>query len=172
MQCQEQNRNAFEELYGRYSGLLMGICLRYAKDEFEAADILQDSFIKIFKYIKDFQFEGSFEGWMRRIAVTTAINQYNKNKKDRLNFPDSDESFVTEKIENEAISNISTEELLRIIQTLPEGYKMVFNLYVIEGYKHAEIAEILNISEGTSKSQLARAKSMLKKKLETFQIAT
>lgn len=159
--CQNGDSKAFKKVYDRYSALLFGIVLRYAKDEDEAADILQDTFIKIFQNIEKYQFKGSFEGWLKRIAITTAIDQYHKSKKEQKN-DNIDVASISEIDDFSIEDNLAANELLKIIQKLPPGYKMVFNMYVIEGYKHQEIASKLGITDGTSKSQLAKAKNMLR----------
>lgn len=162
--CLQNDRKAQNMLYTKYSSRLFGTCLRYAKNYTDAEDILQEGFIKIFKYLKDFRNEGHFEGWMRKVMVTTAINFY--KRKNLLN-KDIDPEYVnTPSVATpDAISLISNEELLSIVQELPEGYRMVFNLNSIEGYSHKEISEIMNISVNTSKSQLSRARNALQHKL-------
>ncbi|MEE4258361.1 MAG: RNA polymerase sigma factor [Bacteroidales bacterium] len=162
--CLQNDRKAQNMLYKKYSARLFGTCLRYAKNYTDAEDILQESFIKIFKYLKDFRNEGHLEGWMRKVIVTTAINFY--KRKNLLN-KDVDPEYVnTPSVATpDAISLISNEELLAIVQELPEGYRMVFNLNSIEGYSHKEISEIMNISVNTSKSQLSRARNALQYKL-------
>ncbi|MFL5728417.1 MAG: RNA polymerase sigma factor [Cytophagaceae bacterium] len=158
--CKNNNPKAQQLLYSRFAYKTMGICLRYCKSRMEAEDVLQEAFIKIFQKISEFRGDGSLEGWVKRIVVTTAINYYHANKKRNAdaNIEDYPETAFEQ---NEAISNLSSEELLALVGQLPEGYKMVLNLYAIEGYAHKEIAEMLGISEGTSKSQLSRARSML-----------
>jgi len=162
--CLQNDRKAQNMLYKKYSARLFGTCLRYAKNYTDAEDILQEGFIKIFKYLKDFRNEGHLEGWMRKVIVTTAINFY--KRKNLLN-KDVDPEYVnTPSVATpDAISLISNEELLAVVQELPEGYRMVFNLNSIEGYSHKEISEIMNISVNTSKSQLSRARSALQNKL-------
>lgn len=162
--CLQNDRKAQNKLYTKYSSRLFGTCLMYAKNYTDAEDILQEGFIKIFKYLKDFRNEGHFEGWMRKVMVTTAINFY--KRKNLLN-KDIDPEYVnTPSLATpDAISLISNEELLSIVQELPEGYRMVFNLNSIEGYSHKEISEIMNISVNTSKSQLSRARNALQHKL-------
>jgi RNA polymerase sigma-70 factor (ECF subfamily) len=151
--------SAFEELYQKYSQVLYGICLRYSKNEADAEDLLQDSFIKIYENIKYFKSQGSFEGWLKRITINNCINFYKKTlSKKEIS---SDEYDVQDSVKEDIFSKLETEEILKLIQGLPEGYRMVFNLYVIEGYKHYEIAEILGISENTSKTQLLKAKKRL-----------
>ncbi|MCB2206679.1 MAG: RNA polymerase sigma factor [Bacteroidetes bacterium] len=162
--CLQNDRKAQNKLYTKYSSRLFGTCLRYAKNYTDAEDILQEGFIKIFKYLKDFRNEGHFEGWMRKVMVTTAINFY--KRKNLLNKEIDPEYVNTPSLATpDAISLISNEELLSIVQELPEGYRMVFNLNSIEGYSHKEISEIMNISVNTSKSQLSRARNALQHKL-------
>ena len=162
--CLEKNRKAQNELYMKYAPKLFGTCLRYSKNNTDAEDILQEGFIKIFKYLKDFRNEGHFEGWMRKIMVTTALNFY--KRKSLLN-KEVDPDFVNAPSMSvpDVISLLSSEELLSMIQELPDGYRMVFNLNTIEGYSHKEIGEIMNISVNTSKSQLSRARNSLQKKI-------
>ena len=148
-----------------YSPVLMGICMRYAHTSDEAEDILQDSFVKILKQIIKFEKKGSFEGWMKRIVVNTAITNYRKNIK-RYNQGESDD--YNSKFHSTSMydSDFTHEELLNIIKELPEGYRVIFNLYAIEGYKHKEIAELLEIDVATSKSQYSRAKKSIRQKME------
>lgn len=162
--CKKGNRQSFESLYKKYAGRLLAIAMRYSFTTFEAEDILQEAFIKIFNSIKSYEYKGSFEGWLKRIVVTTAINHYHKNK---IKQSQTDLYYTEEEGEDvvDIISKMSTDELLEIIQTLPDGYRMIFNMYVIEGYTHKEISELLSISEGTSKSQLAKGRVLLKSKL-------
>ena len=163
-QCLNNSRKAQNILYKKYSPKLFGTCLRYAKNNTDAEDILQEGFIKIFKYLKDFRNEGHFEGWMRKIMVTTALNFY--KRKSLLN-KEVDPDFVNAPSMSvpDVISLLSSEELLSMIQELPDGYRMVFNLNTIEGYSHKEIGEIMSISVNTSKSQLSRARNSLQNKI-------
>jgi RNA polymerase sigma-70 factor (ECF subfamily) len=162
--CQKQNRKVQKELYDRYAPILLGICFRYAKDTSEAEDVLQEGFIKIFDKIKQYDNKGSFEGWMKRIIVNTAISNYRKNLKRYYSVEVDDP--VSLSIPN-ALSEqeYTKDELLQVIKSLPDGYRMVFNLYAIEGYKHKEIADLLDIDETTSKSQYSRAKKQIQYKL-------
>lgn len=149
---------------------MMGVCMRYSRDQDEAQDIVQNGFIKIFNKIEVYNFEGSLEGWIRRIMVNTAIDHIRKNKRDpfsiededRIESADVDNVFVQE--EEEEIK-IKAEIAMKAISKLSPAYRTVFNLYVIEGFTHKEIAEYLGISEGTSKSNLAKAKQKLKEEL-------
>ncbi len=164
---QQGDRIAQKELFDKFAPKLLAIAYRYAGSKQEAEDILQEAFIKIFENIKKFRMEGSFEGWLRRIVINTAIIHYHKTAKYRYHqdfetIRESDISFYKD-IYNEA--DFTWEELMKVIQSLPKGYRTVFNLYAIEGYKHKEIAKMLGIDENTSKSQYHRAKKLLRKKL-------
>lgn len=152
---------AQESLYVEYAPKMMGVCLRYAKSYDEAEDILHDGFIKIFHSLKSFRFEGSFEGWMRRVVVNTALERF-RNKAQLHPVEEFDE---VEEEDDLDVKDASLEVLLKMIQDLPERYRMVFSLYVLDGYPHNEIAEIMQITVGTSKSNLARARGILKGKL-------
>jgi RNA polymerase sigma factor (sigma-70 family) len=167
--CQQQKASAQEKLYQLYSRRMMAVCLRYTRSRAEAEDIFHEAFVKVFRHIDTYQ-GGSFEGWMRRIFVNMAINAYHKNRKyqDHVDYSAIEERSPAE---DDIISQISGQELLALINQLPEGYRLVFNLYVIEGFGHREIAEMLNIAEGTSKSQLAKAKNYLKNILQKYSIS-
>ena len=145
---------------------MYGVCLQYCKDQTEAEDCLQEGFIKIFTKIHLFRFEGSFEGWIGRIIVNTVIESFRKKQPTILvdDFP----LVPSEEDEQEALDEVmfSQQELFDMIQALPPKYRMVFNLYVLDGYTHVEIADVLNISTGTSKSNLSRARQWLKKEIE------
>ncbi|MFH0841091.1 MAG: sigma-70 family RNA polymerase sigma factor [Bacteroidota bacterium] len=164
--CARNDRKAQQELYSRYSGFLLGVCMRYATDKAEAEDILQDSFLKIFFNIKDFSGTGSFIGWLRKIAVNTAITHYHKHLKFRYHI--EIEEFVSAETGTSSFEEdfFTSDELYMVLNALPAGYRMVFNLYAVEGYKHKEIAEMLGIDTNTSKSQYSRAKSVIRDKLE------
>jgi len=166
-ECLQNNRKAQFHLYEVYSKKTYGVCLRYAKNNTDAEDILQEGFIKVFKYLKDYSGKGSFEGWIRRIMITTALNYY--KKKNLLN-KDIDPEVIRINLpsDNEILSTMTHDELLILIRQLPHGYQTVFNLNTIEGYSHKEISKIMNISVNTSKSQLSRAKNSLRKKLESL----
>lgn len=162
--CILGNPRMQKALYEKFSPKMYGVSLRYAGNEDDAKDILQDSFIKIFKNISRFKATGSFEGWIRRIVVNTAIEHFRK----KYNLTAFNE-ITEEKKEDEAangLEKLEAKELMAIIQSLPNGYRTVFNLYAIEGYTHKEISEILNINDGTSKSQYARAKIWLQEKIK------
>jgi len=166
--CARHDRKAQQLLYDKYSRFLLGICMRYVADKTEAEDILQECFLKVFFNIKDFSGTGSFPGWLRKIAVNTAITHYHKNLKFRYHI-EIEEYVSRETADNSFDQNDFTEEeLYRLLNELPAGYRMVFNLYAIEGYKHKEIAEMLGIDTNTSKSQYSRAKAVLREKLRKF----
>ncbi len=161
--CRKGERKAQELLYRGLAGKMMGVCMRYAKDRFEAEDMLQTGFVKVFEKINAFKGEGSFEGWIRRIMINNAIEIYRKTSR-MLNVVDVDEAYDVQQ-ETFSMSGLETRDLLNLIQQLSSGYRLVFNMYAIEGYSHKEIAEELGISEGASKSQLSRARAILKEKI-------
>jgi RNA polymerase sigma-70 factor (ECF subfamily) len=164
-ECVNGNIRAQRALFDKYASKMMGVCLRYTKNTNEAEDVLQDGFIKVYQKLKDYKKEGSLEGWIRRIMVNTSFDQLRKNTRqlgdtaiDDVDYKVEGSSFV--------IEQLMADDLLKLIQQLPEGYKMVFNLYAIEGYSHQEIGETLGITESTSKSQYSRAKAYLRERLE------
>lgn len=158
--------SAFEQIYRMHSPRLMGVCLRYSFDAEEAQDLLQDAFIKIFEKLDSFRTEGSFEGWMHRITVHVALDNYRKKQRTKTDNFLEVADFANDIIDEENIlSQVAHQDLLHLVQGLPPKYRMVFNLYVIEGYKHGEIAEMLKINEGTSKSNLSDARRILQKKV-------
>ncbi len=163
--CRRQNPLHQKGLYQQYYRKMFGVCLRYTDHKDDAEDVLQDGFIKVLKHIKGFKGKGSLEGWIRRIMVHTAIEHY--RKRSRYFMVDIDHAGEVE-LQADQLSQLSKEELVTMIQALPPGYRTVFNLYVVEGFPHKEIAGMLGISEGTSKSQLSRAKSLLKSQLESI----
>lgn len=161
-QCRKQDRKAQETIYRNYSGKLFMICLKYAGNYEEAKDILQDGFIKIFQNITQFRGKGTFEGWMTRIMINTALKKYQNSSV----FLSIEEEWVEEPEVEEDEELLSLNVLIDLVQELPERYRLVFNLYSLDGYSHKEIAQMLNITEGTSKSNLARARMKLKEKIE------
>ena len=163
--CINKDRTMQRLLYDTYAPKMYGVCLRYAGNENDANDILQEGFIKVYKNIEKFRREGSFEGWIRRIFVNTAIEHYRKKVK-MYNVTEAQENTIEDK-ELTALDTLATKDILKIVDELSPGYKAVFNMHVIEGYSHKEIADILGITEGTSKSQLARAKGVLRNLIET-----
>ena len=170
--CIEGDRAAQDLLYKMYASLMFGVCLRYCCDRNEAKDVMQDGFIKVYSNIKNFRKEGSLEGWIKRIIVNTALDNFKKKQKlyNHTSIDDINELSIEYDEEIEPQDNdITEEELLAMIQTLPDGYRMVFNLYAIEDYSHKQIAEMLKITESTSKSQLFKARNALQKKIYEFQ---
>lgn len=161
--CKKNDRKAQEQLYKEYSSKLFSVCLKYSRNYTESQDNLQEVFLLIYKKINQFEFKGSFEGWLKRITVNYVLQQYRTETKLHLVTEVADEIEEVE-IETETVS---LEFLLKIIQELPDRYRMVFNLNVIDGFSHQEIAEMLDITTGTSKSNLHRAKAILKDKIET-----
>jgi RNA polymerase sigma-70 factor (ECF subfamily) len=162
--CIDGDRQMQQHLYNRFASKMYGVCLRYAGNVEDANDILQEGFIKVFKNLGKFRSEGSFEGWVRRIFINSAIEQYRKKVK-LYNVSEVYENTVEDKSLN-ALDILATKDVMSIVNELSPGYKAVFNLHVVEGYSHNEIAQMLGINEGTSKSQLARAKGVLKKIIE------
>ena len=163
--CLDKDEKAQEMLYKQFASKMYAVCMRFARNTMNADDIFQEGFIRVFTNLNEYSFKGSLEGWIRRTMVNTAINFYKKNLKYQgtIDFEHAPELSNNEET---ALEKLSAKELLGLIQTLPEGFRMVFNLYVIEGYNHKEIGEILNISENTSKSQLARARKAIKKRIK------
>lgn len=152
-------------LYDQYKVSLFTLCLRYSRDRSEAEDILQEGFIKIFKDLHQYTGRGEVGAWMRKVMVNTALQYLRKWKKDWQHYDSQEYSEVFQQTET-IFQKLGLEELTRLIQKLPEGYKIVFNLFVIEGYSHKEISELLGVSENTSKTQLFKAKAALRKQLE------
>jgi RNA polymerase sigma-70 factor (ECF subfamily) len=165
--CADNDRQAQEEIYRLYAGKLFTLCLKYSRNKTEAEDNLQDGFIQIFNKINQFKHKGSFEGWMKRIVINTALQKY--RDKNVLNLVYNDYQIEEEVNVEVDDDKISLDYLLNLIQELPNQYRLVFNLYVLDGYSHKEVAKALNISEGTSKSNLSRARTILKKKIELDQ---
>ncbi|WP_109831547.1 RNA polymerase sigma factor [Reichenbachiella versicolor] len=161
--CIDGNRKSQEELYKLYAGKMFLVCMRYSKEQQEAEDILQESFIKIFKQLKSFKGESSLFFWMKRIVINTALN----SQRSKLYlFPMVDVNEMKEETsQSSEPSDYSMEELMNMINKLPQSSRIIFNLYAVEGYKHHEIADMLKISIGTSKSQYARAKQLLREQM-------
>lgn len=171
--CKAGNRQMQEMLYRQTASKMLAVCMRYAKDRMEAEDVLQMGYVKIFRKVREFKGEGSFEGWIRRIMVNTAIESYRKNLRS-LNVVPIEDAYE-QPSNGFDFSSLGMQDLMKVIQKLADGYRMVFNMYVIEGYSHKEIAETLGITEGASKSQLSRARAILQQeilKLEGFGYAT
>lgn len=163
IKCKKQERQAQEELYNRYASKFFALCLKYSNNYEQAKDNMQEGFIKIFQNISQFSGNGTFEGWMTRIMINTALKQYKKNASVFLSI--KDDIAEDPKVEYEE-NEFSTDVLIKMIQELPERYRLVFNLFVMEEHSHQEIAELLNISVGTSKSNLARARMKLKEMID------
>ena len=167
--CIREDAASQKAVFDLYSGRMLTVCLRYARSSADAEDILQDAFIKVFDKMHQFKFEGSFEGWIRRIVVNTALKKYSLRRYEKevvgYEIKDKDESSI----EASAYTDLTAKELMDLINALPSGYKLIFNLYVIEGYQHDEIAEMLGIQPGTSRSQLVKARNMLQKQILELQ---
>jgi RNA polymerase sigma-70 factor (ECF subfamily) len=163
--CQQHKMKSQKLLYDMYSNKMFSICLRYTKSREEAEDVFQDAFLKVFKNIHQYNFTGSFEGWLRRIFVNTAISNYRQNintyyhaELEKADYQYSQKNTIGD-------VEFTKEELQKVIDSLPAGYKLVFNMYAVEGYKHKEIADMLEIDISTSKSQYSRAKKVIREKL-------
>lgn len=163
--CQQNDPIGQKALYDKFSRTVYGICLRYAKDEMNANDMLQDSFIKLFNKIDAYQFKGSFEGWLKRVAVNVCLDSLRKSKKNSIFIDDYTEKKLLVMDDEDALQRLSAQEITDQIQKLPDGYRAVFNLFAIEGYGHKEIAEMLDISESTSKTQYRKARRRLQEML-------
>jgi RNA polymerase sigma-70 factor (ECF subfamily) len=168
--CKTNNIKAQGELYKLFSSKLFVLCLKYSRNRVEAEDNLQDAFLTIFAKINQFENKGSFEGWLKRITINTVMQRYRKEKVFDIINEDIIEDVEVE-IDDED-DQISVDYLLQIIQELPDRYRLVFNLYVLDDYSHKDIAEMLKINIGTSKSNLARARQILKQTIETHKTAT
>ncbi|MCX7862844.1 MAG: sigma-70 family RNA polymerase sigma factor [Bacteroidales bacterium] len=163
-QCLKNDRTAQKVLYQTYAPKMYAVCMRYSGKRLEADDILQEAFIKVFKYLPTFRFQGSFEGWIRKIVVNTALDHIKRYVEPMEEIDDNvSDTFIIDA--DEVISGLTMQELIALIQELPEGKRLIFNLYVFEGYSHKEIAEMLGISVMTSKGQFSKAKKMLQEKL-------
>lgn len=165
--CLKGDRSAQRLLYDTYSGKFLGICLRYLKDREHAEDVMIESFMKIFEKLPQYQAKGSFEGWMKRIVVTQALMTLRSNR--HLMMEVHIEGEYEYQNHHYELTHMEAAELMELVQSLPVGYRTVFNLYAIEGYSHQEIGELLGITESTSKSQLNRARNALKEKIASLQ---
>jgi RNA polymerase sigma-70 factor (ECF subfamily) len=168
--CISGDRKAQKELFEVYAKKMMGVCLRYARTTQEAEDMLQDGFIRVFTHLNTFKFDGPLDAWIRRVVVNASLRHVNKKafSYESIGIPE----YYDAPVVSDAISKLSEQELIVLINKLPIGYKTVFNLYVIEGYSHREISEMLDCGESTSRSQLAKAKRSLQKLIESmYQIA-
>lgn len=167
-QCVENNRGGQQKIYQLFAPVLYGLCLKYMKNEEDAKDVFQEAFVVVFQKISQYRFEGSFEGWLKRIFINKLIETLNKKKRDFLFLEEAYQEDLAEETTEIDSYSIPQEKLLEFIQHLPDQYRLVFNLYFFEKMKHKEIADLLNISEGTSKSNLNRAKSNLQKKIRAL----
>ncbi|CAM3325351.1 Sigma-70 family RNA polymerase sigma factor [Flavobacterium longum] len=160
--CKNNDTKAQEQLYRLFSSKLFAICLKYSRNYAEAEDNLQDGFLIVFDKIHQYNFKGSFEGWIKRIMINNILQQYRK-----VSFLELTHENIADEPEVEIDETVSLDFLMKIIQELPDRYRLVFNLYVIDGYSHNDIADMLDISTGTSKSNLSRARVILKEKIES-----
>lgn len=165
--CIREDQRCQREVFNKFAGKMMTVCLRYTRHRMEAEDILQDAFIKVFDNIHRFESKGSFEGWVRRIVINTALKNASRYsfQKEGIGM----ESVIESSEDPSVFAKMTEDELLNLISQLPDGYRIVFNLFVIEGYSHREISETLGIEESTSRSQLVKARNMLQNRIRTAQ---
>lgn len=164
--CLKGNREAQKEFFDRFSGMARGICLRYANHSEDANDLLQESFIRAFHYLKQYDGKGALGAWIRKICVHVCLENFRKNKTRLAHLAHFQETLQHEQQLNAALQQISMEDLIHKIQQLPNGLRTIFNLYAVEGYNHKEIGDLLQIAEGTSKSQYSRARMLLRQQIE------
>lgn len=169
VRCVKKEAQAQEYLYKTFSGRMLGVCSRYTDSIEEAEDIMQEGFIKIFHKLETFKHNGSLEGWMKRIMINTALDYFRKNKNFRHSI-DIETIEYTAETHSHVMESMGAKDLLKLIRTMPKGFRTVFNLYAIEGFAHKEIAEMLEITESTSKSQYSRARAYLQKLLQTEKV--
>ncbi len=158
--CLKQDHRAQKMLFDRFSGKMMSVCLRYGSSQEEAEDILQDGFVKIFSKLGSYKGDGSFEGWIRRTMINTALDHIRRSKNKPVDLDLSEAEYLTGEDEK-VLSQMRTEEVMKLIQQMPPGYRAVFNLFAVEGYSHQEIAEELGVTESTSKTQYKKARTYL-----------
>lgn len=165
--CKQNDRKAQEQLYQLLASKMLGVCLRYASSAYDAEEILQAGFIKVFTHIQQFSGAGSFEGWVRRIMVNTAVEYCRKDiRMERIDQVSDQEFLYGGSVE---VNSLEAKDLLNLVQELAPGYRLIFNMYAIEGYSHKEIAEVLQISESSSKSQLSRARVRLQERIKQME---
>jgi len=167
--CIEGDQRAQRMLFEKFAPKMLGVCMRYAKNSDQAEDVLQDGFIKVFTKLSKYSGEGSLEGWIRRIVVNTALDDIRRNVKFQNNLNVDDVDYKLE-LNSYIVEELAAEDLMKLVNDMPDGYRVVFNMFAIEGFSHKEIAVQLNISENTSKSQYSRARAYLKTKLEELGI--
>ncbi len=167
--CLKGDARAQRVLFDKFAPKMLGVCMRYAKNTEQAEDVLQDGFVKVFTKLSNYSGNGSLEGWIRRIIVNTALDEIRRNVKFKDNVNVDDVDYKLE-LDSHIVEGLAAEDLMKIVNDLPDGYRIVFNMFAIEGYSHKEIAMQLNISENTSKSQYSRARAYLKNKLEELGI--
>ncbi len=161
--CLKKNRKAQKQLVKKYYSSMFSVCMRYCKRETEAEDILMEGFMIVLTKFENFRSEGSLHGWIKKIMINTAINHYRSNVK---HYQQSDIKEMDDRVlDDNVFGQFSKNDILKTVQSLPEGYRMVFNLYAIEGYSHKEIAELLNVTESTSRTQLLKGRKLLQKKI-------
>lgn len=164
-QCIDGNPKAQKKLFEKYAGKMMAVCLRYMRDQEAAEDMFQEGFVKVFAKLEHYNGNGSFEGWLRRVIVNTCLDQIRKDTKFKSNVSmDSVQNYI--QFDGYIVEKMSAEDLLKLVDEMPDGYRVVFNMFAIEGFSHKEIAEHLGVSENTSKSQYSRARAYLRTKLE------
>lgn len=164
--CAKNDARSQQRVFEKYYGLMLAICQRYCQNQEDARDVLQEAFLKVFEKIAQYDEKRSFLNWMKRIVINTAIDRYRQDV--RSPTMHDEHQLLNAPVDSAALSDLGEEDLIKCIQRLPSGYRTVFNMYVIEGYSHKEIGERLGIAEGTSKSQLAKAKSILRKRVESL----
>ena len=168
--CIKDDALCQKSLFNRYASTLLGVCMRYARSKEDAEDILQDAFIKIFKKIQQFKGDGSFEGWMKRVVVNTALKKYTVSRYSKeFSVDEVKDTVLPDSNDVPAFNHLTEKDLLLLIHNLPDGYRIIFNLYVIEGFQHDEIANMLGIQPGTSRSQLVKARQMLQREIIQMQ---
>lgn len=167
-ECAKGSSKAQRALFDKFAPKMLAVCSRYMKQTDEAEDVLQDAFVKIFQKIGEFKMEGSLEGWIRRIMVNTALDAIRKNKKMLGDIAIDDVSYKVS-FHDFGFENMDVAHLLKLIHEMPDGYRVVFNMFAIEGYSHKEIADTLGVSENTSKSQYSRARAFLRNQLEQLE---
>ncbi len=166
-ECKKGDRKAQKQLYETYAGKMMGVCLRYCKDRETAKDLLHDGFLKVFSHIDDFECKGSFEGWIRRIMINTAL-EFLRKQADEGYSQNIEEAFTLTNGDYGVLEKMQAEELVAVIQRLPDTYRSVFNLFVVEGFSHKEIAQAMHITESSSRVYLTRAKQLLQEMLTVY----